>query len=165
MSESASRLQNLRHVAGDGLFEVARLGSASGCRPFRANHIVVGPVPGALPQADGFCAVGAPIHPRHAYYPHRVRLPRGVRLPRQRRNDSTAQGNALGTRPKQTISALKGQNSAGNHAHPFRGLRTGIAADAPPTRRFHVGWFNPTHIARHTPPCIAPKTSGTLPET
>jgi len=30
--------------------------------------------------------------------------------PRQRRNDSPAQGNALGTRPKPTGNALKGRN-------------------------------------------------------
>jgi hypothetical protein len=52
-----------------------------------------------------------------------------IHPPRQRRGDSSAQGNALGTRPTQLISALKGQNSAKNNIQisrpafgPYRAL-------------------------------------------
>ena len=40
-------------------------------------------------------------------------------LPRQRRNDPTARGNAPGTRPKQTLPALKGRNSANQRCAEF----------------------------------------------
>jgi len=36
----------------------------------------------------------------------------GACLPRQRRKDPKARGNAPGTRPKQTLFALKGRNAA-----------------------------------------------------
>ncbi len=161
------------------LVRVARLGEAmtGGC-PFRASHFVGGRVPRALPWADEWkpfglepCADGwesfglefwadglkpfglrSATHSTQMVHPAWHNNHRALCLPRQRRSDSIAQGNALGTRANQSILALKGRDSA--YTRP----------STPPARlcwRFdgHFRCSNPTHIARHTPPCIAPGTS------
>jgi hypothetical protein len=49
----------------------------------------------------------------------------GTSLSRQRRNDSTAQGNALGTRPNETVTALKGRNQRTRVVRPFAHASSG----------------------------------------
>ena len=71
----------------------------------------------------GYGGVESNAHPGVASPPASSSRPCGndirvAHTSRQRRNDTTAQGIALGTRPKQAIPALKGRNSAGNRARP-----------------------------------------------